>query len=447
MPLLVRIRVLILTLVIPEIWTTPGHPLDKPFLKFITLTKSNSNPQYWRRLSDLFEVLRKKSIRSTSELITWVTEGILINASSLVDPNSAFNILVDLILDMEDEGSQFESWKLHFLPELHRFLTQTDAKKSDETKIAQALASALVKINRKRIGHFEQIWNPECKALIGLMPATSMRIVSESHFKEISWRWVDLTLLTLRGFTGGQLEALPSPELTSFLRIVSETFESALSASSKMDGIWVDGAELIASLLRDQLFSGYLLKSDEMTDARKAFMDFVKPRNIVKQLHSPSAVPIIRIIVVFCSVYSKESSEVWETLVSEALPQDRSVDLHNPTSLLAQVVAYIEPVSPPSLKSPEGVNMNLVTEMTAALNRTDNFDAAEEKRREGLFVSLVSLRGTFPITSILTLRRSHFECNGTGTCSKFGVGFGESDFLTSSDMHSRPSVCGIAFVI
>jgi hypothetical protein len=335
-----------------------------------------------------------------SDLITWVTQGILIDASSLVDPNSAFNILVDLILDIADEESQFDSLKLHFVPELHRFLTQTDAKKPNETKMAQALASALVNISRKRLGHFEQIWNPECGVLIDLMSGTS---VNESYFKEMSWRWVDLTLLTLRNFTGGQLEALPSPELTSFLRIVSKTFESALSALSKMGGAWVDGAELIASLLRDQSFSGYLLKSDEMADARKAFMDFVEPRNIVKLLHSPSTVPIIRIIVVFCGVYSKEASEVWEALVNEALPQDRPVDINNPTSLLAQVVANVEAVSPPSLKSPEGVNINLVTEMTAALNRTDNFDAAEEKRREGLFVSLVSLRGIL----LQSLRFSH----------------------------------------
>jgi hypothetical protein len=42
------------------------------------------------------------------------------------------------------------------------------------------------------------------------------------------------------------------------------------------------------------------------------------------------------------------------------------------------------------------VNINLVNEMTAALDPTKDIEAVEMKRREDLFVSLVCLRG-FPI--------------------------------------------------
>jgi hypothetical protein len=394
---LVRSLCLLLTLALPQIWTSSEHPLEKRFLKFISLSKSNSSQQYWRRISDLFEVLRKKSERTLSDLINWASKGMLASTGSELDPSNssqtAFTILVNVISDMEDDESRIDAWKTNFVPHLHRFLTSTDSKRSSEVKTASALGSALLNMSIRRLSDFDKIWNAECEYLIGLMPGTSLMTVPEPGFKTISQRWVNLTLSILRLFAGGKLEAPTTPELTSFLRIISRPFEKALEASSNMGGTWVDGTAFIASLVDDSLFSGCVLKADEMDGTRQKFKEFVDPTNLVKQLHSASSGSIIRIIVAFCSLYSKELPEVWETLVNEAIPEARPVEVHDPNSLLAQVVASVESLTLPYLKLPERVNINLVNEMTAALHPTKDAKAIEMKRREDLFVSLVCLRG------------------------------------------------------
>jgi hypothetical protein len=402
-------------------------------------------------MSDLFEVLRKKTERTPSDLINWVSKGMLAGTGSELDPNisfqTAFTILVNVISDIEDNESRNSAWKTNFVPHLHGFLTSTDSKRSSEVKMASALGSALVNMSTRRLPDFEEIWNVECEYLIGLMPDTSTMTAPEPGLKTISQRWVDLTLSILRLFAGGKLEAPITPELTSFLRIISQPFAKALEASSNMGGTWVDGTTFIASLVDDSLFSGCVLKADEMDGTRQKFKEFVDPTNLVKQLHSASTGPIIRIIVAFCSLYSKELPKVWETLVSEAIPETRPIEAHDPTSLLAQVVAGVESLSVPYLKLPEGVNINLVNEMTAALDPTKDTEAPEMKRREDLFVSLVCLRGLPTITVILTLRCPYFECNFVGTGSQSRIGFQVSDPFTCPDLRPRLSICRSPFNI
>jgi hypothetical protein len=149
----------------------------------------------------------------------------------------------------------------------------------------------------------------------------------------------------------------------------------------------------LADLTDMLLFRECLFQSEEMESARQDFKGIMSRTSLSKFLHSPSSGPFIRLVAVFCSYYTTEMPEVWGNVIREAIPEDQPIDVRNPESLVFQLVSITNPLWKKHLSVPAGVNMNLVQELTSALNEYQDLGSAEAKHLSTLLNLLVDLRG------------------------------------------------------
>ena len=357
----------------------------------------SANPDYWRKIQILFDILRKHNGAKTSDILTWFTQGLVVGAakemrqSNLIAHQVTYTILVDVILDIQDDESRDNAWKTEFQPKLRQYYT---AKTPTQVAAGGALSNALFRIVQRRTSDFEKIWSIECEYLIGSMSRQTTE--SEIDFKTLSQRWVVLAMTFLRRVVGEKTERSSSAR-SLVLKISNPPFQEALRVILESNGTWVNGMDFLASLIDEPLFRECLCSAEEMQSSLKAFKAFISPENTVKLLHSASSRPFIRIIVAFCALYHGEMPEIWDTVIDETIPTNRTIDVRNPDSLLYQVVSTVKLSSRTFLHPPPGVNTNLVGELTTALKSSEDLESEEAKRLQNLLISIVSLRGNISL--------------------------------------------------
>lgn len=371
----------------------------------------NASTEYWQKVQTLFNNLRKHDGLNTSDILTWVTQGLVVGVakemrqSNLIAHRVTYTILVDVILDIQDDESRGKAWKTDFQPKFHQYYT---AKTPSQVEAGGALIDALLRIARRRTNDFEKILSDECKYLIGSMSRQTTE--PEMDFKILSQRWVVLTMTLLRRVVGENTEELSSAR-SPVLTISIQPFEEASRITLESNGTWVDGMNFLASLTDEQLFRECLRSAEEMRSSQQALKVFVSPKNTVKLLHSPSSRPFIRVVVAFCALYGAETPEIWDTVTNEAVPTNRPIDIQNPDSLLYQVVTTVKSSSRTFLHAPSGVNANLVCELTTALKSCDDLESGEARRLQNLLISVVALRGNIILIMVLQGRYSRVRRN------------------------------------
>lgn len=376
----------------------------------------NSNPDHWRKIQILFDILRKHEGAKTSEILVWVSQGLLVGAakemrqSNLIAHQVTYTILVDVILDIQDGESRDKAWKTDFRPKLRQYYT---AKTLPQVEAGGALSSALFRIAQRRTNDFEKIWSDECEYLIGSMPRQTTE--SEVDFKILSQRWAVLTMTLLRRVIEEKAEKRSSAR-SEILHISNSPFKEALRVILESNGTWVDGMDFLASLIDEPVFRQCLYSAKEMESSQQTFKAFVSPENTVKLLHSPSSRPFIRVIVSFHASYGGDMPEIWETVINEIVPTHRPIDVRNPDSLLYQVISTVKPSSLTFLHAPPGINTNLVRELSTALKSCQDLESEEAKRLQNLLISVISLRGNIGLM-VVVLRSRHSRVRRNLACA------------------------------
>jgi len=187
-------------------------------------------------------------------------------------------------------------------------------------------------------------------------------------------------------------EDLDSAILSSLLKLTAGLVEAVLHAISRENGEWADGVVFLSSLLENELFRDHLRRTKELQNIAQTLKGFMSVNNIVGQLHSPSVVPFLHVLFSFCTLYNDEVPHAWNTLVAEAIPENRPINVGDPASLLASVVGL--PRKSWSelngfVQAPSGIHENLVEELTGAMKEVDPAETVEKKRLEELFKSLI----------------------------------------------------------
>ena len=350
-----------------------------------------SGPRYWQNIELLFDTFRKTGAVMLTDEIKWATNGLLIGAnkemrqSAVIAHEVSYRILVDTILENKNKDFRIREWDSHFTPILDQFMTSDDTKKLSETQMGTALALALIRISNTEFEDFLMIWNKLSRRLIDSI----RQPISESpeEFKTLSHRWIDVALPMLRQFKGRTSE-----ETILFLESIARPFDETICRISRFNGDWVEGMDFLVALCEDPTFGQFLQDGDQLKVMRELFKKFMSRERTVDLLRSQSCAPFIRLLLVFCRLYSQYSSELWETAVEEAIPESGQIDLLNPNSLLTQIVSIVKP-SHSYLKAPAEVNSNLVRELTTILKSLEQLQPQEAAYLEDLIVSVVSLRG------------------------------------------------------
>lgn len=350
-----------------------------------------SGPQYWQNMELIFNAFRKTRAVMLTDEIKWATNGLLVGANKEMRQSAAIahevscRILVDTILESENKDVRIREWDSHFTPILDQFMTSDDTKKLFETQMGKALASALIRISNAEFEDFLMIWNKTSRRLIDW---TRQPIPERpEEFKTLSHRWIDVALPMLRQFKGKTVE-----ETSLFLESIARPFDETICQISRSNGDWVEGMYFLVALAEDPVFSQFLQDEDQLKVMRELLRKFMSRERTVELLRSRSCAPFIRLLLVFCRLYSQDSSELWETAVKEAIPESGQIDLLNPNSLLTQIVSIVKP-SHSYLKAPAEINSNLVRELTTILKSLEQLQPHEAAHLEDLIVSIVSLRG------------------------------------------------------
>ena len=405
----------------------------------------NASTEYWQKVQTLFNNLRKHDGSKTSDILTWVTQGLVVGAakemrqSNLIAHQVTYTILVDVILDIQDDESRDEAWKTDFQPKFRQYYT---TKTPSQVEAGGALINALLRIAQRRTNDFEKILSDECKYLIGSISRQTTE--SEMDFKILSQRWVVLTMTLLRRVVGENAEELSSSARSAVLKISIQPFEEASRIILESNGTWVDGMDFLASLTDEQLFRECLCSAEEMQSSQQALKVFVSPENTVKLLHSPSSRPFIRVVVAFCALYGGEMPEIWDTVINEAVPTNRPIDMRNPDSLLYQVVTTVKSSSRTFLHAPSGVNANLVRELTTALKSCEDLESGEARRLQNLLISVVALRGNVILIVVLRSRHSRVGRNVSCVTPYLEFRITEPYSYCRRDLCTRLGVRGVA---
>jgi len=433
--------------VIPTIWTPGKKSLYEPFVKLLCKGSITSNADYWLRLKTLFDILRTGKLVETSELISWVKDGLLVGAAKELRPSAgtayevSYNILIDLISNIGDNETRMDNLRKDFEVELHRYLSTNETFQG--AYLNQAFSIALLALGAKHLGDFDYLWRSECQWLRNLMSNVLTPPEKEASFDIASQRWVDLTVSMLQSLNKHTVDGV----LTSILEGLSGTLEAALRTASNMKGTWTDGMSFLASISENSSFRESLRNARELQPVKQAVLEFMSSSNIIQQLHSPSSTAFIRFLFSCCVLFGEEALWIWETFIREVLPESGDLNVRSPDSLLAQVL-QIPQRKWESLRGRvklQPVNsQNLVHEFASAINGAKTAEAGEKERLRELIVSTVSLRGNAEVISITDLAGILIS-DETATSIFWSLDQNSDSFLPIYDSISRrdPAFLGI----
>ena len=382
----------------PSIWAPGARSLYNPFVKLLSRGSQTSNPEYWRKIKILFEVLKISREIPISELVKWVNGGLLVGAATELRPSAgmayetSYSILVDLISGFEDPAVRNATLQTEFGSKLHQYLASKDSSAFHEQYLNQAFSRALVDLGERGLSDFQTIWSSECQWLQDMISTILSPSEAEVGFNVASRRWVRLTLSMISEIRQNKSEAILSPLLEATCR----TLEASINTISNMKGNWVDGMSFLSTMLEDSIFNEVFRNASELEAARNTIQAFMSPQNIVTFLHSPSTATFIPVLLSYCLLFGEENPDAWKTFVSEAIPENAPMDIQTPNTILARIVAIPQKdwdalrgkVQPP-IRDYE----NLVSAVIRSLKESESSNADENERAQGLVISLMSLRG------------------------------------------------------
>jgi hypothetical protein len=377
----------------PQIWDSKNLAMNKCFMYLCSGFAGHATKDFWQKLNALFEIRRKNGFVIDDINIQKISNSLVKTAQSAfratgtTGTKAAVEITVRLISDVEDEEARKASWKTLFIPRLHAFL---EAYKADlEIGMREALSHGLFIMSLTRPSDFSTIWNEACESLIKLMAED----FEKPTFALASRRWMEICFIVLSLYAPGNLDA----ERLLFLTSMMHAFQKALDLTAESDGKFYDGILFMADLLQHESFVDPLFAEPKFKETRRALGTFVRSeKHAVIFLRSKSADHFLRVLLGLRKRHW-EFKNVWKTIFAETIPDDRTIGVEDPSSLLAKVVSVDTPSLKEYIDSPTGLNMNLVKEMHGAMikaARSKDSETEDTGYIDDLFVKLVVLRGT-----------------------------------------------------
>lgn len=297
---------------------------------------------------------------------------------------------------MDDDNERQELWDKEFVPTLHGYMIGLmEEKKLIDTGMPNALGVAITRICSRRPADFDMIWGRENGIFEDLSEKAPDLEGENNSFKLMAPRWIMLSssILTQSSSKGSDMEEKSKISVSTFVKSLAGVFTKIVEIEIDVEGKWVDGMRFVNSILSTKSIVGGFTTAEEMNEARQSLKKLLSPENMKVFLHSLSSAPFISIVLRYHNMFGKDDNIVWELLLKETIPEDKLIDIQNPESLFHQLVAGAKHSKREQFKSPEGVNLNLVEEMTKAL-KSEGTEAQEKTNLENLYVELIALRGT-----------------------------------------------------
>ena len=307
-----------------------------------------------------------------------------------------YTILIDVIAGIEDLAGRDAAWKTHFLPIFRRYLNPEIKIPNLEPYVNDVFIEVFVHMKKTSPELFNANWYQGChfnRWIVLHLPDDEKEDGGEWDFK----RFVNFTLplmhrLVNENTMGVKTEDL-DPTVISFLGTLSSYFAFIVDhmETSHPGGDWSEGMEFLAAMMEDPLFCECLLNVDSMAGGLKVFKEYVS-RTPEKMALILRRKPFLRVVVVFCRLFTEEGQAIWRSVLDTLISAERLRHIQKPKSMIAELVSILKP-SYKYLKALPGVDETFAREIARVLNLNDDPESEEGTRLMWLFASIVTLHG------------------------------------------------------